>query len=510
MMAYLIGIDLGTSSLKTMLADEAGGSRVLASVDYQFDVPYAGYAEQDANIWWDALVRTVRKVLQDASVRPEEIAGISFSGQMHGIVPIDREGKCIRPAILHCDARSATQVEEINKTFGIDRIRELMMNPVYSGFLLVSLLWIRENEPQNYERIHRVLSPKDYLKYRLTGICASEPSDASATLAYDIRKGTWSEEILERLKIDKDLFPKIIETDGVVGSVTESAARETGLSVQTLVVSGGGDQVMQGVGNGVTAVGAACVNIGTSGQYSIQSDEPILNPALSTNTFCGYKKGRWFTMGAIMNAGLCMKWGSEILKTSSYEEWNEAAKKTVPGSGGVIFLPYLNGERTPHVNPNLSGALWGVNLKTGRAEVMRAIMEGVVFALNECKEICAGLGLAQRGVIVSSGGGARSREWLQMQADILGAPLKVASVQEQACMGAVITAGSGAGIFKDIEEGCRACVTYSDEVIEPDQQSQKIYREYYGQYLDLMHAAAKQLEAVTILGRETEKVMKQK
>lgn len=500
-MAYLMGIDLGTSSLKTLIMDEDGQIKAVCASDYQFASPHNGYAEHDPKEWWDACCLTIRQALEKSGADPEEIAGLSFSGQMHGAVLLDEKKEVIRPAILHCDARSAVQVEYIKQTLGMERVRQLMMNPVYSGFMLPSLLWVRDNEPENYEKVRYVCLPKDYIKFKLTGEITSDYSDASATLAFDIQNGTWSEEILKILSVPSDIFPKCFRTDEAVGTVCEAAARETGLSVKTVVVAGGGDQVMQGIGNGITQLGGASVNIGTSGQVSFQSDRPVLNPKLSTNTFCGYKRDRWFTMGAIMNAGLSLKWCNRLLGQKDYNKINEAVDKVKPGSGGVIFLPYLNGERTPHVNPDISGEFVGLNINTGPAELTRSVMEGVSFALMQCIEICGELGLKAKDYMVASGGGSRSGPWLQLQADIYDIPLRVIETEEQASLGAAIAAGVGAGIYKDIEEGCRRTVRYKDILVVPSADAHKVYEEYYQLFKEIYQVGSGVLNKVTLLGR---------
>ena len=446
-------------------------------------------------------METIRQILAEGCVKPEEIRGISFSGQMHGLVSLDRDDHAVRPAILHCDARSGEQIREIKSLFGEEKIRELMMNAVYTGFLLPSLVWVREKEPQCYEKIRHVCLPKDYLKFRFTEEVSSDYSDASATLAFDVRKGCWSREILDRLDIPQEWFPVCFGTSEVAGKISKTAAWETGLREGTPVIAGGGDQVMQGIGNGITQVGQASANIGTSGQLSFQADRAILNPQLSTNTFMGYRRDRWITMGAIMNAGLCYKWFSNLFPDTDYDKMNERIAKVAPGSGGVVFLPYLNGERTPHLDPDLSGAFFGINLKTGREQLARAVMEGVSFALYQCMEVCAGLGL-KADSIIASGGGARSLPWLRMQADIYDIPVKVTDTEEQAGLGAAIAAGVGAGAYADIEEGCRAVVRYKDFVAEPDPKRHDIYMEYYQLYKDIFVSCRQDLHTATLLGRK--------
>lgn len=499
-MAYLLGIDLGTSSLKSILMTEDGEVKGLSAKAYQFASPYNGYAEHDPEEWWQACCETIREALAKAKAPGSEVKGLSFSGQMHGAVMLDRDFRPVRPAILHCDARSGEQVAKLKSRLGAERIKEVIMNPIYTGFLLPSLLWVKEAEPENFRRIAHVMLPKDYLKYKMTGEVSTDYSDASATLAFDIRKNEWSSEVLACAGVPKEWFPVCLDTTAAAGTVQRRAAEETGLSVNTIVAPGGGDQVMQGIGNGITRAGEACSNIGTSGQVSFQSDIPVQNPALNTNTFCGYKKGRWFTMGAIMNAGLSYKWFNSLFDKVDYNVMNERIGKAPPGSGGVIFLPYLNGERTPHLNPNISGAFVGLNVNTGRPEMARAVMEGVAFALNQCIEVCKELGLSAD-TMAASGGATKSIPWLQIQADVFGCSLKVADTEEQASMGAAIAAGVGAGIYRDIEEGCAQVVRYKDFVIEPVMKNHKIYQEYYELYKEMYRESSSVIERLTLVGR---------
>jgi xylulokinase len=447
------------------------------------------------------------------------VAALAVAGQQHGMVALDAEGRVIRDALLWNDTRSAAAASALIEEFGADEIARRTGSVPVASFTITKLRWLRDAEPANAERVAAVALPHDWLTWRLRGFgpaddetsplgpelseLTTDRSDASATLAFDVAAGEWSQEILKHFDLNADLFPPVYNTDEAVGTLSPAAARETGLSTRTVVVAGGGDQVMQGIGNGVTKVNGVSANIGTSGQVSFQSDTPILNPALSTNTFCGYKMGRWITMGAIMNAGLCLKWCNQLLNQRDYKALNEAVSQVPPGSRGVVFLPYLNGERTPHLNPDLSGAFVGVNLSTGAAELSRSVMEGVAFALNQCIELCGELGLHPEGEIVASGGGARSEPWLQIQADIFNRPLKVAQVQEQACLGACIAAGVGAGVYKDIDEGCARTVRYQPRVIVPNEGAHKVYEEYYQLFKDAYTSGSEVLHRVTLLGRRS-------
>ncbi len=496
-----MGIDLGTSGLKTIVISETGEVKALSHRSYTFDSPRGGYAEHHPDAWWQACVETVREALGQCGGCAGEIAGVSFSGQMHGLVTLDCDYRVVRPAILHCDARSGEQVQHLRRMLGTDGIRALMMNPVYTGFLLPSLLWVRENEPANFEKIRHVCLPKDYLKMKMTGELSSDFSDASATLAFDIKEDIWSSAILDRVGIPASLFPVCYETTQEAGRVCAAAAQETGLRMGTVVAAGGGDQVMQGIGNGMVHAGDATVNIGSSGQVSFQIDRPVLNPDLNTNMFCGYKRGRWILFGATMTAGWSYEWWHRNSGNIDYAQLDREVTQTPPGSGGLIFLPYLNGERTPHVDPNLSGAFLGLNIGTTRAHMTRAVMEGVAYSLMQCIEICGGLGF-QAEWLVASGGAARSKPWLQLQADVYNTPLRVSETQEQAGLGAAIAAGVGSGVYATLEEGCRAAVHYRSEIVLPDSGRHDIYREYYALFKRAHSANRDMLRALAAIGRE--------
>lgn len=499
-MSYLMGIDLGTSSLKVFIIDTNSDIKAESSKAYQFDSPVNGYAEQNTEVWWSACCECIRNALFKLGAPAAEVKSLAFSGQMHGIVPLDRNRQVIRPAILHCDARSGEQVTKINALFKEKNIRDSRFNPVYTGFLLTSLQWLKDKEPENYEKIRYVLLPKDYLKMRLCDEICSDYSDSSGTLAFDIENMRWSKEIVNALGIPFEFFPECFGADYPVGKVTKQAARETGLSEGTIVVNGGGDVVMQAIGNGSINPGNAIVNIGSSGQACFQSGKPVWNPALSTNTFCAYGMGKWIILGATMTAGLSLKWFNNLFTGDSYRNLDANVEKLPPGSGGVIFLPYLNGERTPHVNPDLSGMFIGLNLNTGRIHLARAVMEGVTYALMQCIEICGDLGL-HADELIASGGGARSALWLQMQADIYNIPLKTAVNEEQACLGAAIAAGVGAGIFSSIGEACGKLVKYKEKKYIPNPLNHSIYQEYYCLYKDAFCGIGTTLQRVTELGR---------
>lgn len=503
-MNLVAGIDIGTSSLKMMVLDEKGIVYAEARQSYRFDSPINGYAEQRADTWADACFICAREIVKKlpAGTTADDILSIAFSGQMHGVVMLDENYKEVRPAILHCDARSGKQVDYVNQELGADFIRTHLLNPIYSGFMLCSLLWVRDNEPENMKKIRYVMSVKDYVKFCLCGEICTDYSDASATLLFDMEKVDWSEQIISRFGFDRRIFPRCGNSDTVVGKITSKAAALTGLSRHTSVCNGGADQVMQAIGAGAVAPGQATANIGTSGQVCFQCDHPIVNPTLSTNCFVGFNKDRWYTMGATMSAGLCYNWFTRVLGITDFAVMNEKIGSVTAGSGGLIFLPYLSGERCPHLNTDLTGTFFGLQVNTGAAEMSRAVMEGVAYSLLQCMEICGSFGL-KASEIIASGGGAKGMVWPQIQADIYGIPLKIVEIEEQASVGAAITAGSSIGLFPSIEEGCRQVVKYQDRVFTPNAQNHQIYQEYFALYKQAYQTSRPVIEEITRLGRRT-------
>lgn len=495
-----MGIDVGTSSLKVLVMTETGEVKALVSRDYQYDAPQPGFAQQEPEVWWQACRQGIAEALAKGNFAKEDITAVGFSGQMHGVVMLDKEQNSVRPAILHNDARSVRQVSVLRQRLANNHLQGTVMNPIYTGFMLPSLLWVKENEPENFERIHQVCLPKDYLKLRLVGTVSTDYSDASATLAFDIKRNEWSREVLDLVGLPRAWFPPCHQTFAVVGEVTPEAAEQTGLAPGTTVVAGGADAVMQGIGNGATSTRVVTSNIGSSGQICFQSDVPVENRALTTNTFCGYQSGRWITMGAIMHAGLALKWFNSLFADTDYKKLDAEAEKSGPGSGGLIFLPYLNGERTPHMDPDLSGMFLGCKTGTNRGAMARAVMEGVAFALRQGMEVCEALGLSAS-TVVASGGGAQSPLWRQIQADVFAKPVQIAEVSEQAALGAAIAAGVGAGTFASIEDGVAAAVRYQPGTVQPNAKAVVTYREYYALYKEAYTANKDLLRQVTKLGR---------
>jgi len=481
-MAHLMGIDLGTSSIKVMICCEDGKCKAISSYAYPINMPFEGIAEQDPEAWWEACVVSVRQALQKSEIDSIDIKCIGLSGQMHGMVLLDENNYVIRPAIIHCDLRSKAQVDSIYNAFGFEGLGRMTLNPIFTGFQIASLLWVKENEPDYYAKISKVILPKDYLRFKLTGNIGTDATDASGTLAYDNANRKWSYEMIEKVGLSKDFYPQCFEPYEIAGEITGSVESETGLRRGTPVVFGGADQPMQALGNGIIHPGDATCTIGTGGQILTPIAKPVMNPNLNTHVFCNVLPGSWYAMGAILSAGASLNWlRDNVLGIKDFKTLDKKAEMLPACSDGLIFLPYLMGERTPHLNPYARGAFFGLRLNHDYADLYRAVMEGVVFALRDSLEIFKVLSI-QFDRIFASGGGAGSSLWKQIQADVFDRNIYTTNNHEQACTGALIVAGVGIGLYRSIEEACRIHVKVNDLVVEPIRKNVQIYEHYYGIY----------------------------
>lgn len=503
-MAYLLGIDLGTSSVKSVLMDQDGNLQAVCRQEYTFDIPAEGWAEQDPQVWWEAAANTVRRALEQSRILPSEVDGIGFSGQMHGMVPLDQEGRPVRKAIIWCDQRSAAQAEEIRTLIGEPRLGEVACNRIATGFQTASLLWMKEEEPESYEKTALVLLPKDYIRYRLTGALSTEITDAAGTLALDVHQGKWSDEFIHILGLRRELYPPVFLPDSPGGTVTAAAAKETGLAPGTKVFHGGADQVMQAIGNGIIGPGQVSVTIGTGAQVFAPLSEPVYDPELRSHTFNNFYKGGWYFMGATLSGGLSLRWLRDVmLDGMSYQEMNRLAASVPRGSEGLLYLPYMAGERTPHMDSHARGMFFGLTLNHAKAHLIRAVMEGVAFSLRDCLDIFYGLGQSCVRVI-ASGGGSRSAPWLQMQADIFNREIYISRMPEQAAVGAAISAGVGAGIYASYVEACNAVIKWNDEPCRPDPAGVRRYEDYYQLFRMLYPANREAMHRCTALSRKGE------
>jgi xylulokinase len=497
-MAYYLGIDIGTSGTKALIMDARAKVLATATSEHGIRAPKPGWSEQDPDEWWSATLKATRAVIRKARINGKQVAGIGLSGQMHGLVITDGSGKCLRPSIIWNDQRTAPQAAQIEQAVGgRANLINLVGNMAQTSFTLTKLLWVRDNEPRTFERIKHLLLPKDYVRLRLTGQYVGEVSDMSGTLMLDQRKRNWSPEMLARFQIDRSILPPVVESHEITGRLTKQAAAALGLAVGTPVVGGGGDQPAGAVGNGVVADGLTSATMGTSGVVFTHSGSYKTDPESRVGTFCSSVAGEWCMFGCVLSAGGSFQWFRNTLgaaevaeakkkKIDPYELLTAQAAKAPAGCEGLFWLPYLTGERTPHSDP-MARACWiGIHSRTTRNELVRAVMEGATFAMNDAVQLLKGLGLDITQIRLS-GGGARSAFWRQLQADIYGTTCVTINAEEGAAYGVALLAAAGTGRFKDIREACQAGIKVT-RTMKPKAASQKRYAALYRQYRRLYPA----------------------
>lgn len=493
-MNYLIGIDIGTSATKTVLYDEKFNLIASASEEYPLYQPQNGWAEQNPEDWRDASLNTVKAVLGQSGVKAEDVKSIGLSGQMHGLVMLDENGEVLRPSIIWCDQRTAAQCEEITERVGAARMIEITANPAMTGFTASKILWVRENEPEIYAKCRHILLPKDYVRYILTGEFATEVSDASGMQLMDIPKRCWSDEVLEKLEIDKALLPKLYESPEITGRITKEIACQTGLSENTVVVGGAGDNAAAAVGTGVVKDGRAFTTIGTSGVVFAHTSKISIDPKGRVHTFCCAVPGCWHIMGVTQAAGLSLKWfrdnfcgdfmaQAEKEGVDPYYLMDQAAEKIPVGSNRLIYLPYLMGERTPHLDPDCRGGFFGLSAIHTKADMLRSVMEGVAYSLANCNDILKEMG-TQTEEMMACGGGGTSALWRQMLADLYGCEVKTLANNGGPALGVAILAAVGAGIYDSVKSACDAACQV-DKVCMPNPRNSEEYQKYYEIYNSL-------------------------
>lgn len=507
-MKYLLGIDVGTSGTKALIVEPSGKVVASATETYPLYTPKPLWAEQDPADWWDATVGAIRDVIAAAGISASDIAGMGLSGQMHGAVFLDADNSVLRPSILWCDQRTAAECEWITKTVGPEKVVELTCNPVLTGFTAGKIIWLRNNEPDVYDKVRKVLLPKDYIRFRLTGAFATEVSDASGTSLFNVTKRAWAWEMLDAIDIPREWMPEAFESCEVSGKISAEAAAATGLAEGMPVVGGGGDQAAGAVGNGIVEPGIISSTVGTSGVVFAFAEKPVVDPQLRVHTFCHAVPGKWHVMGVMLSAGGSLRWYRDTFgeaesavaratKRDPYDVISDEAAAAEPGCEGLIFLPYLTGERTPYPNPHARGAFFGITLRHTRAHFARAVMEGVAYGLRDSFEILKEMGVPTSQVR-ASGGGARSELWRQIQADVTGMEHVTINVDEGPAFGVALLAGVGVGIYPSVEDACRSTIRVFSSTT-PRARAKRVYAGYYPVYRSLYQALKDEFDKVAEL-----------
>jgi xylulokinase len=482
----LIGIDVGTSGVKVILLEADGRIAANVTEEYPVSQPYPLWSEQSPEDWWQATCRAVNRALAEADVAASDIKGIGLSGQMVGLVVLDKHGEVLRPCILWNDQRSVQETEELTAAIGLEKILKETSNPLFATFVGPKLVWMSKHEPDKYERIRHVLMPKDYIVYRLTGHIGTEVSDASGTCLFNVRQRQWSQEMIQAMDIPKEWLPICTESDEIVGTVTDQAARQSGVSPGTPVAAGAGDQPAQALGSGIVRPGLCSVTIGTSGVVFAQGDRHIEHPTGLLHSFCHSVHNQWYLMGVMLSAGGSFQWLRDTfgsLATLDYDKMTDLAAQVPPGSEGLIFLPYLTGERVPYDDPRARGGWIGLTQRHRPAHLIRAVMEGITFGLCDSLKLINELGLPIERVY-ASGGAVRSELWLQMLADVFETEIVTTNVTEGAAYGAAMLAGIGIKRYTNAAEAADALIKVS-KTVEPNPKISRIYSDNYAVYRSL-------------------------
>ncbi len=485
---------MGTGGTRALVIDPTGQLIASATSEHAaFRSPQTGWAEQDPADWWRAAKEAIGRVLS-SGVDPEQIAGIGLTGQMHGAVLLNGSNEVLRPALIWCDQRTQAECDEITAKVGARRLIELTCNPALTNFTLTKLLWVRKKEPAVWKEFRHFLLPKDFVRMKLTGQLATDVADASGTLLLDVARRRWSQEMCESMDLDPSCLPRVYESTEVTGTISEQAAKDTGLKAGTKVVAGAGDQAAGAVGLGITHPGTVSATIGTSGVVFAATDRPALDPKGRIHTFCHAIPGRWHVMGVTQAAGLSLRWfrdqfaGPGMSGDDAYNRLSAEAAKIPAGSDGVIWAPYLMGERTPHLDPNARAALVGLAANHGRGHIVRAILEGVAFSLRDSLTIFSEIDVPAKRIRLG-GGGAKSPVWRQIQADVYGMEVETVAAEEGAAYGAAILAGVGSAAWPSVDSACEAIVRVATTT-QADPQAVRVMQERYKEFRRVYPALA--------------------
>jgi len=490
-MDYVLGVDVGTGGTRAVLVDRSGGIvRSTTCEHVPFASPKIGWAEQDPHDWHKAAGSAIQQAISNARISAPNIKSAGFAGQMHGAVLLDDQDEVLRPSLIWCDLRTQPQCDWLNTKLGESKIIDLTCNPALTNFTLTKLLWVRDNEPEIWKRFRHVLLPKDYVRFRLTGEYAIDVADASGTLMLDVTHRRWSEEMMSAAGLPMSCLPKLYESPEVCGRITGIGAAHTGLNEGTPVVAGAGDQAGGAVGMGIVRAGAVSATIGTSGVVFAATDTPAMDKKGRVHTFCHAVPGRWHVMGVTQAAGLSFRWLRDLLRASSsalsYDDLTREASAVPAGSGGVLWAPYLMGERTPHLDPNARGTLTGLAASHTRGHITRAVLEGVAFSLKDTFSLFEEMHVPVTNIRLG-GGGARSDLWRQIQADVYAHEVEILQAEEGAAYGAALLAGVAAKFWNSVEEACDAVVQVQQRV-KPEPHSSNVLGKQYQNYRQLYPA----------------------
>ncbi|MAX24708.1 MAG: xylulokinase [Phycisphaeraceae bacterium] len=508
-MAYLLGIDIGTSGTKTLICDHAGKVIATAMAEHTVESPNPGWSEQSPVQWWDATCKATKAVIKKAKVKPSQVTGIGLSGQMHGSVFLADDTKPLRPALLWNDQRTQAQCDAITKLAGGKRkLINMVGNPALTGFTAPKILWVRENEPKVYAKTKHILLPKDYIRLCMTGEYATEVGDASGTLLLDVKKRKWHTGLMSKLGIDSSLMPNCYESHIVTGKLTATAAKAMGLVKDIPVVGGSGDQPAGAVGNGIVQAGIVSATLGTSGVMYAHASQPVYDRDGRVHTMCSAVENEWCVFGCMLSAGGSFQWFRNHMadvevakakkkKVDPYTLLIQQAQQAQPGSEGLFFLPYLTGERCPYANPNARGGWIGLTARHDRSAMIRSLLEGVTFGMADALNIMQQMGIATQSVRLS-GGGARSDFWRQLQADIYNTPVVTINTQEGPAYGVALLAGVGTGVWSSVKQACQQAISETEKR-KPNRKTAKLYQQYHKQYRNLYAALEPMYEQIASL-----------
>ena len=498
-MPHLLGIDVSTTAVKALLITENGDVIGTAATETALSTPRPLWSEQNPADWWQGACKSIRQALRDTGISSDQVTAVGLTGQMHSLTLLDEAGRVLRPAILWSDQRTGPQCDEIRRRLGKERLIAITGNDALTGFTAPKILWVQEHEPEVFARARHILLPKDYVRFHLTGAYATDRAGAAGTLLLDAKTRDWSAEVLQALEIPAEWLPPTHEGPEITGYISAEAAQATGLKAGTPVVGGGGDQAAQAVGVGAVQLGIVALTLGTGGVVFASTDAPFFDPEGRLHAFCHAVPGRWHLMGVMLSAGGSLRWYRDILSTDAdYDALLAPAAEAPPGSEGLLFLPYLTGERTPHADPLARGALVGLTVRHTQAHLTRAVLEGVAFGVRDSFELIKSAGLTQIRQVRVSGGGAKSPLWRQILADVLNVELVTVNTMEGAAYGAALLAGVGVGSWSNVDTACRATVTVTGSTLpQPEaaaryEHNYSLYRQLYPALKTISHGLSKQ------------------